>query len=162
MGSKVAKVNAKEIMRRLAEDGYVITEPRSHLAQVVAGATDAFDLAELDARLQAMGATVGRATLFRTVALFSRLGILRRVPVAGGTSRYQQVSNAPTLLFTCTDCGSVFPLTATDVLHAVSAMSGQAAVAVSHVVVYGACADCRKRSPPTKEVASGIGTGRAG
>jgi len=137
-------VNAKEIMRRLAEDGYAITEPRSHLAQAVAGATDAFDLAELDARLREAGATVGRATLFRTVALFSRLGILQRVPVAGGTARYRQTSDAPALLFTCITCGSAVPLTAADVLHAVSAMSGQAAVAVSHIVVYGECADCRK------------------
>lgn len=137
-------MNAKEIMRKLAEDGYAITEPRSHLAQAVASAGDAFDLAELDAHLHATGATVGRATLFRTVALFSRLGILQRVPMPDGTARYRPASDDPTLLFTCTNCGSTVPLTATGMLHAVSDMSGQAAVAVSHVVVYGQCAKCRK------------------
>lgn len=136
-------MNAKEIMRRLTDDGYTVTEPRSHLAQAVAGATDVFDLAELDARVQAAGATVGRATLFRTVALFTRLGILQCVPVANGTTRYRHATDTPALHFTCTGCGDTVPLTATDMLHAVSAMSGQAAVAISHVVVYGQCANCR-------------------
>jgi len=130
-------------MRKLSDGGYVITEPRSHLAQAVAGETETFDLSELEAHLHAAGIVVGRATLFRTVALFTRLGILQRVPMPDGTARYCQTSATPMMQFSCTVCGLLFPLTATDVLYAVSAMSGQAAVAVSHVIVYGQCTECR-------------------
>ena len=139
-------MNAREIMRKLSEGGYTITEPRSHLAQAVAGETEAFDLAELETHLHAAGIVVGRATLFRTVALFTRLGILQRVPMTDGTARYRQATATPTMQFSCTICGLLFPLTATDVLYAVSAMSGQASVAVSHIIVYGQCTDCRARS----------------
>lgn len=138
-------MNAREIMRKLSDGGYVITEPRSHLAQAVAGETDSFDLGELEAHLHDAGVVVGRATLFRTVALFTRLGILHRVPLPDGTARYRQTTDTPTMQFSCTVCGLLFPLTATDVLFAVSAMSGQAALAVSHVIVYGQCTDCRAR-----------------
>ncbi len=136
-------MNAKEIMRRLSDGGYTITEPRSYLAQAVAGENEPFDLAELDARMRESGTEVGRATLFRTVSLFTKLGVLQRVPMSDGSSRYRKASGEPTMQFSCTVCNLLFPLTTTDLVYAVSAMSGQAAVAVSHVIVYGQCAACR-------------------
>jgi Fur family ferric uptake transcriptional regulator len=67
------------ILARLDREGYRLTGPRRTVLEEVVRRDAPFTSAELWATIQATAPTVGRATVFRTLDLLARLGVVQRI-----------------------------------------------------------------------------------
>lgn len=67
------------ILERLDRAGYRLTGPRRTVLEEVVRRDTPFTSAELWATIQETAPTVGRATVFRTLDLLARLGVVQRI-----------------------------------------------------------------------------------
>src|SRR6478752_5700544 len=71
--------DVEAILERLDRAGYRLTGPRRTVLEEVVRHETPFTSAELWATVQRHAPTVGRATVFRTLDLLARLGVLQRI-----------------------------------------------------------------------------------
>lgn len=67
------------ILERLNGEGYRLTGPRRAVLEEIASRTLPFTSAELLETVQHNGPAVGRATVFRTLDLLCRIGVVQRI-----------------------------------------------------------------------------------
>ncbi len=68
-----------DVMGRLAGEGYRPTEPRRTVVDEILGRRTPFTSAELWEAIQEKAPGVGRATVFRTLDLMGKLGVVQRI-----------------------------------------------------------------------------------
>lgn len=124
------------------------TRPRrliaSRIAELGAKGTD-FAIEDLWTELQQVDPGIGRATVFRSVDLLVREGVLDRVPLANGRHRYRVCGPAHHHHLTCTTCNRVVEIDAClspELLSAV-ASSTEFAIEGHSLELFGLCAVCR-------------------
>jgi Fur family transcriptional regulator, ferric uptake regulator len=93
-------------------------------------------------RIRARCPEVGMVTVYRTLDLFSELGLVRRLDLGGGP-RYELAEDHHHHLI-CEDCGSVteFEQCPLD-LQRLPRVGGDFEVRAHSLEVYGTCSDCR-------------------
>lgn len=69
----------EEILDKLGHEGYRLTGPRRTVLEEILGRTAPFTSAELLEEVQSTAPSVGRATIFRTLELLCRLGVVQRI-----------------------------------------------------------------------------------
>ena len=85
---------ADTIITRCEAKGLRMTGPRKTIAAVLESADDHPDVEELYARASAVDKRISLATVYRTVKLFDKAGILDRVEFGDGRSRYESAERA--------------------------------------------------------------------
>ena len=90
------------------------------------------DADELVASLRRDRQRVGVASVYRALALLSELGVLQRVPVAGGSARYELVGPGGDHHhhLVCDDCGATTPFEDEGLERAIGRLSRRTAYAV--------------------------------
>lgn len=68
-----------DILKRLEKEGYRPTAPRRVVLEEILSRTAPFTSTELWETIQSNAPRIGRATVFRTLDLLSRVGILQRI-----------------------------------------------------------------------------------
>jgi len=71
--------DVETIVERLDQAGYRLTGPRRAVLDEVVRRPTPFTSAELLATMQAQAPSIGRATIFRTLDLLVRLGVVQRI-----------------------------------------------------------------------------------
>ncbi len=71
--------DTETIFARLQAEGLQLTEPRRVVIAAIAERTVPFTSAELQEAIEAEAPAIGRATVFRTLDLLCRLGIVQRI-----------------------------------------------------------------------------------
>ncbi len=71
--------NFETILSRLNHEGYRITGPRQVVLEDIVARHEPFTSADLLDGIQIKAPTIGRATVFRTLELLCRLGIVQRI-----------------------------------------------------------------------------------
>ena len=71
--------NVEEIMERLDKEGYRNTVPRRVVVDEIVHRRLPFTSAELLETVQSNAPSIGRATVFRTIELLCRIGIVQRI-----------------------------------------------------------------------------------
>jgi Fur family ferric uptake transcriptional regulator len=71
--------DVEAILERLDHEGYNLTGPRRIVLTEITRRTTPFTSAELLEEVQRKAPTIGRATVFRTIDLLCRLGIVQRI-----------------------------------------------------------------------------------
>ena len=137
-------VNSAELVRRLSAAGHRVTQARTAVIEVIAGAEAMLDGAEILRRVRGLG--VGRATVYRTLEMLETIGVIRLVMIDGRA--HVDACGDPTLHFhlVCERCHGVTEL------HS-AAESGLAALVHARgfepsrgpIEVVGRCAECRVR-----------------
>ena len=128
--------------------GMRATRPRRLIATRIAelGAEDAeFTAEDLWKDLLRLDPGIGRATVFRSVQLMVREGLLDRVYLADGTHRYRVCGPNHHHHITCVSCNRVVEIDeclAPDLLSAI-ASSTDFAIEGHSLEVYGRCSVCR-------------------
>jgi Fur family transcriptional regulator, ferric uptake regulator len=85
-----APATASRIEAHCAEHGVRMTVPRRIIAQVLSSASDHPDVEEVHRRAHALDARISLSTVYRTIKLFSAMGILERHDFGDGRARYEQ------------------------------------------------------------------------
>ena len=102
--------DVSSVMERLEEEGYRPTESRRAVLNEIMGRDAPFTSAELWEAVQEHSPGIGRATVFRTLDLLSRIGVLQRIhqdPEGGRCHAYMACSDTHHHHLICNVCGNV-------------------------------------------------------
>jgi Fur family ferric uptake transcriptional regulator len=132
----------EEILGRLERMGYRDTAPRRAIVEETCSRDGSFTAQEIADELSARG--IGRATVFRAMAVLQELGYLSRLHVGEECHRYTLCDATHHHHLVCTSCGQVYPFETCTIEEeaAKAAARFQFAVKGHHVDVYGQCAAC--------------------
>jgi Fur family ferric uptake transcriptional regulator len=102
---------------------------------------------EIHERAQARGERVGIASVYRALEGMDDLGLVQRIDLGDGVSRFEQVRPGGDHHhhLVCDDCGKVEPFEDSTLESAIERVANGRgyAVAAHDVVLRGACEDCR-------------------
>jgi Fe2+ or Zn2+ uptake regulation protein len=133
-------------MTALDDAGYFVTEPRRVVAGMVAERDSHFTANDLVGEAKRSRLGVGRATVFRALELFERLGLVERLDLPSGGHAYvvcQPAHHHHHVI--CTGCGrsaEVGDLGASSIATDVEAQTGFA-LDSHRIELYGLCPECR-------------------
>jgi Fe2+ or Zn2+ uptake regulation protein len=132
------------------EAGYRVTEPRRAVAELVASREGHFTAADLidAARLDALD--IGRATIFRSLDLFTELDMLERIDLPTGDHAYVACEpQAHHHHIVCQSCGRVEEVLDPGLAAAVEHIEVRTGwqVDAHRFELYGHCPTCRDRRP---------------
>jgi Fur family ferric uptake transcriptional regulator len=118
---------------------------RNAVVDVLAGESCCLTAGEIHERLKAEGRTAGVASVYRALDQLAELGLLQRIDVGDGITRFERSEDDHHHHVVCDDCGKVEPFEDDTLEQAISIASGRLGYAVDahEVVLRGACADCR-------------------
>ncbi len=134
------------LVASLERAGHRVTTPRRVVAQLVAGREGHFTASDLvdDARRRHTG--IGRATAFRTLELFTELGLVERVDLPSGSHAYVACDPAHHHHAICTGCGRALDVAESGLGPALDGIARRLDFQItSHrLEVFGVCAACRR------------------
>jgi Fe2+ or Zn2+ uptake regulation protein len=130
-----------EVVDKLRDQGFKITQPRYEVIRQVADRDNNFTAEELAAEL----ASIGRATVYRTLKLLLDHGMLCRVVLGDGSICYRASHLAHHHHLVCLSCGATEDVHLSDVETVLgSVREATDYEIVSHrLEVYGFCPRCR-------------------
>jgi Fur family ferric uptake transcriptional regulator len=136
--------------RYLRAHNLPITHQRLAIADIILGSSEHFSAEEVRKALSERGATAGTATVYRTLEVLVRSGLVVERDFGEGFRRYEASRGVPQhehLL--CTQCGRVeeFRDERLDRMTTLIAESHDFARQRHRLVIYGVCATCRAGQP---------------
>ena len=115
-----AQVHRPDLMAVLESQGYRVTAPRQTIVRLLEGKHDGFTAEEIIAELS----DVGRATVYRTIKLLLRSGVICKLSNMDGAPMYS-LSRAEHHHHTvCVQCGSVGEFRAATVERVLRGLTG--------------------------------------
>lgn len=154
----------EEFRAYLRDHTLPVTPQRLAVAEVVLLADRHFSADEVQRELRARGIAVGTATIYRTLELLVRSGLVMERDFGEGFKRYESARDTPQhehLL--CTVCGRVveFQDERLDRMSTLLAETHGFARLRHRLVIYGICDACQRTEPraaPPRDVGSLAGT----
>ncbi len=140
------------VLERLNHEGYRLTGPRRMVLEEVLQRTSPFTSAELWDSVQQSAPTIGRATVFRTLDLLTRLGVVQRIhrdAEAGRCHTYLACDEHHHHHLICNSCGKVTDFHEDRALEAlVREVERRTAFQVEghRLELVGTCPTCRDRA----------------
>jgi len=129
--------------------GYRLTAPRRAVAALIAAREGHFTAADLidDAKVRRMG--IGRATIFRTLDLFTELRVLERLDLPSGDHAYVACEPVHHHHVVCSGCGRVTDIDDAGLTGAVDEIQRRTGwhIETHRLELYGRCPRCRSPRP---------------
>ena len=139
---------ADHALSALAESGHRAGGARAAVIESLGRHGGCLDADELVARLRRDRKRVGVASVYRALGLLAELGLLQRVPVAGGSARYELVGPGGDHHhhLVCDDCGATSAFEDEGLERAIGRLSRRTEYAVQahDVTLHGTCPDCQR------------------
>jgi Fur family transcriptional regulator, ferric uptake regulator len=131
--------------------GYRLTGPRRTVANLVAARASHFTAADLVSEAHRRRLGIGRATVFRTLELFTELGVVEHIDLPTGDHAYIACEPAHHHHVVCSSCGTTTEVDDSGVSAAVREIARRTGYAVdSHrLELYGLCPRCRRGRLPS-------------
>ena len=133
--------------RYLRQQGLPVTQQREVVADVVFGSRDHLSVEEIEARLKERGEKIGKATIYRTMEILVRSGLVEDHDFGDGFKRYESLFGQQPVHehLVCTECRKVVEFQRPEIQRI------QDEVAAAHgflptrhrLEIYGLCADCQ-------------------
>jgi len=138
--------NVADTLRRLEALGHGVTPARRSVVEAVAAQPNRFTATALCTAVAHRSPTIGRATVFRTLGLLVRVGVLERLHSAGGRDSYvvgERARHHHHLV--CSSCGTVIDLEGCGLAELIESVAHQHSFRVEgHLVeIFGLCPTCR-------------------
>lgn len=133
----------------LAGAGERVTGPRLAVAALVAAHDGHFTAAELVADARVADPSIGRATIFRALELFTSLGLVERVDLPGGAHAWVVCEAVHHHHAICTGCGRSTEVDDAGLGEVLASIGGRSGfrVASHRLEVFGLCAACQGAGP---------------
>lgn len=145
ISSEVA-LKSDQIIQRLADAGFSVTRSRRVVADAIAAQKRRFNAADVEAIVAQVAPDVGRATVFRTLALLERIGVLGRIHARDGCAEYVVCSRSEHHHhLVCSACGRVTEVAGCGLDSMLDEAAERYGFQVDgHLVeIYGQCRSCR-------------------
>lgn len=136
------------IERVLMQEGFRLTRARHIIVTVMATLTHPFTTGELEQAVAIQDSSVGRASVYRTLAILEHQGLVEKLHQVGSEHYTLCLRRDHHHHVTCVECGRTQDFAVQDHLDIVATVEGLARqagyVPQSHVLeVYGTCPDCQ-------------------
>jgi Fur family transcriptional regulator, ferric uptake regulator len=133
--------------RYLREQGLPVTQQREAIAEVVFGASDRLSVEDLEARLRERGERIGKATIYRTLEMLVKSGLVAEHDFGEGFKRYEHLFGQKPVRehLVCTECGEVQEIHSTELVR-VQEEEAKRLGFLPHryrLQIYGLCARCQ-------------------
>jgi Fur family ferric uptake transcriptional regulator len=133
--------------RYLRDQGLPVTQQREAIAEVVFSSTGHLSVEEIEARLRDEGERIGKATIYRTLEMLVKSGLVEEHDFGEGFKRYEHLFGQKPVRehLVCTECGKVTEI------HSSELVRVQEEEAKRHgflpgryrLQIYGLCAACQ-------------------
>jgi len=133
------------IISKLNEKGYRLTPQRMMILSAIEKSDDHISAEEIYAQVVAQYPFVNISTVYRTLELLKRLGLVTETDLGGGRVRYHSADKGHHHHLVCTECGAIIDLDEStlarleDVLLSRYDFSAQ----LRHMAIFGRCARCK-------------------
>jgi len=133
--------------RYLREQGLPVTQQREVVADVVFNSPEHLSIEDIELALRTRGERIGKATIYRTMEILVRSGLVEEHDFGEGFKRYEHLFGTQPVHehLICTHCSKVVEFQSGDVLRIrdeAAAVHGFRPVR-HRLEVYGLCADCQ-------------------
>jgi Fur family transcriptional regulator, ferric uptake regulator len=146
------------LQAHFADRGIRMTQQRRAILQVMETATKHLDASQLLRRAQKLDASVDRSTVYRTLKLLKRHGLIDELDLMhlnGERHYYERKVNRDHIHMACLRCGKIMEFVS-DIFEKLKAQverDCQFRIVVSRLEIGGYCADCRRLQPGKPHVA---------
>jgi Fur family ferric uptake transcriptional regulator len=133
--------------RYLRQQGLPVTQQREVVADVIFNSSEHLSVEEIEDTLKDRGERIGKATIYRTMEILVRSGLVEEHDFGEGFKRYEHLFGAQRVHehLICTHCGKVIEFQSPEVIQV------QEQTARAHgflptrhrLEIYGLCADCQ-------------------
>ena len=134
------KEDVKDLLR---ESGYRATPQRLAIYDALWNAGSHPTVADIHHLAEKRDPTISRATVYKTLQLFTELGLVREIGFRDDSTRYDPETDCHINLV-CTACGKIedYPCTSFDQMAPNLQESTGFSVQSHHFEIYGLCSDC--------------------
>jgi Fur family ferric uptake transcriptional regulator len=137
--------HSEEIVRKLTEHGYRLTPQRLMIASAIEASEGHISAEEVYAQVAAKYPQVNVSTVYRTLELLKRLGLVTETDFGEGRVRYHPAGKGHHHHLVCTECGNVIDLDESMLssLESMLLKEHQFVADLKHLAILGRCVKCR-------------------
>jgi Fur family ferric uptake transcriptional regulator len=132
--------------RYLREQGLPVTQQRESIAEVVFSATGHLSVEDIEDRLRERGERIGKATIYRSLEMLVKSGLVEEHDFGEGFKRYEHLFGQKPVRehLICTECGKVTEIHSTELVRVQEEEARRRGFmpAKYRLQIYGVCADC--------------------
>jgi len=133
--------------RYLRDQGLPVTQQREAIAEVVFGSSEHLSVEEIESLLRERGERIGKATIYRTLEMLVRSGLVEEHDFGEGFKRYEHLFGQKPVRehLVCTECGKVEEIHSPELvrLHEEAARRHDFVPARYRLQIYGICGACQ-------------------
>lgn len=135
----------RDIVSKLTEQGYRLTPQRMMILSAIENSDDHISAEEIHAQIVAKYPKVNISTVYRTLELLKRLGLVTETDLGGGRVRYHPADKGHHHHLVCQECGAIIDLDETFLSPLRSALLRQYKFSADlrHLAIFGRCANCK-------------------
>ena len=134
-----------DIVSKLSEQGYRLTPQRIMILSAIENSDDHISAEEIYAQVTTKYPNVNISTVYRTLELLKRLGLVTETDLGGGRVRYHPAEKGHHHHLVCQECGAIIDLDES-VLSSVKdiLLREYGFVAdLRHLAIFGRCVNCK-------------------
>ena len=142
----------KETAQILREKGLKVTPQRIAVYNMLLSTHEHPNAETIYRTLEATNPTMSLATVYKTLDYFKHLGLVQELNVGEPSSRYDAIVRChPHTVCTC--CGKVEDLEMDELTNLAKRVQGKLDFEVEYeqLILYGKCAECRRKETEAKE-----------
>lgn len=140
--------------RYLRQQGLPVTQQREVVADVVFNSREHLSVEEIEARLKDRGERIGKATIYRTMEILVRSGLVEDHDFGDGFKRYEHLFGHQPVHehLVCTSCRSVVEFQRPEIERIQDEVAAQHGFLPTRhrLEIYGLCADCQEKGVTVK------------
>ena len=133
--------------RYLRDQDLPVTQQREAVADVVFSTAGHLSVEDIEAALKARGERIGKATIYRTVEILVRSGLVDEHDFGEGFKRYEHLFGQQPVHehLICTSCSKVIEFQSPEVVHLQEDTARRHGFLPTRhrLEIYGLCADCQ-------------------
>jgi Fur family ferric uptake transcriptional regulator len=136
----------EELINKLSEQGYRLTPQRMLVLSAIENSEDHISAEEIYTQVIAKYPHVNISTIYRTLELLNRLGLVTETDLGGGRVRYHPAGKGHHHHLVCQECGKIIDLdeSVLSSLKDVLLREYKFSADLRHLAIFGRCADCNK------------------
>ena len=136
----------EDIVSKLSELGYRLTPQRMMILSAIENSDDHISAEEIYAQVVAKYPNVNISTVYRTLELLKRLGLVTETDFGGGRLRYHPVGKGHHHHLVCQECGAIIALNESLLSSLKSALLREYKFSADlrHLAIFGRCVNCSK------------------
>ena len=134
------------IANKLSELGYRLTPQRIMVLSAIEDSNDHISAEEIYTQIVAKYPQVNISTVYRTLELLKRLGLVTETDLGGGRVRYHSAEKGHHHHLVCEKCGTIIDIDESTLarLQDVLLHRYNFSARLSHLAIFGRCVDCSK------------------